>query len=140
VVDDEENLRHLLTLILERAGYAVRTAADGRAALALEEAAGNAAGCTVFFLIVDGQREEDLPFLDAACRGDRAQHYGFAERCHHGAVGLPRNAARFELEGLSAPLDFDCLHIEHIYSFTTREPYAAGASNGRHPVCERCGR
>ncbi len=35
VVDDEENLRHLLTLILERAGYAVRTAADGRAALAL---------------------------------------------------------------------------------------------------------
>jgi two-component system response regulator AtoC len=35
VVDDEENLRHLLTLILERAGYRVRTAPDGRAALGM---------------------------------------------------------------------------------------------------------
>ena len=35
VVDDEENLRHLLTLILGRAGYAVRVASNGREALAL---------------------------------------------------------------------------------------------------------
>ncbi|MFZ5479168.1 MAG: sigma-54-dependent transcriptional regulator [Myxococcota bacterium] len=33
VVDDEENLRHLLTLILGRAGYAVQTAKNGREAL-----------------------------------------------------------------------------------------------------------
>jgi len=34
VVDDEENLRHLLTLILGRAGYGVVVAANGREALA----------------------------------------------------------------------------------------------------------
>ncbi len=39
VVDDEENLRHLLELILGRAGYAVTTARNGREALArLEQA------------------------------------------------------------------------------------------------------
>ncbi len=37
VVDDEESLRHMLRLILERAGYAVVTAAQGREALAILE-------------------------------------------------------------------------------------------------------
>src|SRR3546814_16104560 len=36
----------------------------GRAAFALEEAAGDAARARIFFLIMDGKREEVLPFLD----------------------------------------------------------------------------
>ena len=60
-----------------------------------------------FFLIVDGQREEILPWLDRLGGGDRAKHHGFAEGRENRAVGLAGNAARFELEGLAAPLDFD---------------------------------
>ncbi len=59
VVDDEENLRHLLTLVLERAGYAVRTAADGKAALALLEGV-DVVLCDVRMPVLDG-----LGFLDA---------------------------------------------------------------------------
>src|SRR3546814_14502822 len=45
----------------------------GRAAFALEEAAGDAARARIFFLIMDGKREEVLPFLDRLGSGDRAQ-------------------------------------------------------------------
>jgi two-component system response regulator AtoC len=38
VVDDEESMRHMLSLILKREGYAVLTAGDGKEALALAEA------------------------------------------------------------------------------------------------------
>ena len=92
----------------------------GRPALALEEAAGNASRGREFFLVVDGQREEVLPLLDRLGGGDRAQHHGFAEGRENRAVGLAGNAARFELQGLSAPLDFDCFGIEHVFSFTPR--------------------
>ena len=34
----------------------------------------------IFFLIMDGEREEILPFLDRLGGGDGAQHDGFAER------------------------------------------------------------
>jgi two-component system response regulator AtoC len=37
VIDDEENLRHMLTLVLGKAGYAVSSAADGKEALSLTE-------------------------------------------------------------------------------------------------------
>ncbi len=40
VVDDEENIRHMLGLLLKRAGYAVDLAADGREALAAMEQTG----------------------------------------------------------------------------------------------------
>ena len=38
VIDDEPNLRHMLTKVLEKAGYTVSSAADGLAALSLTEA------------------------------------------------------------------------------------------------------
>jgi hypothetical protein len=90
----------------------------GRAALTLEEAAGDAAGRRIFFLIVNGEREEILPFLHAACGRDGAQHDGFAEGRDDRAVGLTGNTARFQGEGLSAPLDFNFLDIEHLGSFS----------------------
>lgn len=37
VIDDEPNLRHMLTVVLEKAGYTVSSAADGAEALALAE-------------------------------------------------------------------------------------------------------
>jgi two-component system response regulator AtoC len=63
VVDDEENLRHLLTLVLERAGYRVRTATDGRAALDMLEDV-DAVLCDVRMPVLDG-----LGFLAALPAG-----------------------------------------------------------------------
>jgi two-component system response regulator AtoC len=37
VIDDEPNLRHMLTVVLEKAGYTVSSAADGTEALSLTE-------------------------------------------------------------------------------------------------------
>src|SRR3546814_10850641 len=45
----------------------------GHAAFALEETAGDAARARIFFLIVDGEREEILPFLDRLCGGHGSQ-------------------------------------------------------------------
>ena len=76
------HLRDAVDLVVEafgeqRAQRAVDQAADqrltlGRAALALEEAAGDPAAGGEFLLIVDGQREEVLPFLDGLRGGDGA--------------------------------------------------------------------
>ena len=107
----------------------------GRAAFALEEAARNTTGRRIFFLIMNGEREEILPFLDRACGRDGAKHNGFTERRENRAIGLTGNAPGFELEGLSAPLDFDCLHIKHSISF---KPAAqCGLASCR---CGRCAR
>ena len=132
-----EDLRDAQDLVVEafgeeRADRAVDEAAGqrlllGRAALALEEAAGDSAGCGEFFLVVDGEREEILSRLDPLGGGHRAKHHGFAEGREDRAVGLAGNAARFELEGLTAPLDFNCFRIEHLLSFTPR-PDACGDS------------
>ncbi|CUS44386.1 hypothetical protein MGWOODY_Smn1356 [hydrothermal vent metagenome] len=116
----------------QRADRAVDQAAGqrllfGGAALTLEEAAGDAARSREFFLVVDGEREEILPFLDGACSGDRAQHDGFAKRRNDGAIGLAGNAARFQREGLAAPLDAYGFRIEHFISFNTGHPMRSGA-------------
>jgi hypothetical protein len=75
---------------------------------------------------VNGQREEILPLLDRLGGGDCAQNHGFAERRHDGAVGLAGNAARFELQRLSAELDFHCLYIEHFRPFARRPDAVRG--------------
>ncbi len=63
VVDDEENLRHLLELILSRAGYAVVTASNGREALGKLQAA-DIVLCDIRMPEMDG-----LAFLDALPAG-----------------------------------------------------------------------
>src|SRR3546814_16736824 len=65
-------------------------------------------------------RSEILAFLHRLCGRDGAQHHGFAERREHRAVGLAGNAARFEREGLAAPLDAYSFRIEHSVSFIRR--------------------
>ena len=89
----------------------------GRAALTLEEAAGNAACGREFFLVVDGQREEILAFLHTLGGGHGAQHHGFAIGCQHGAIGLTGNAAGFEGEGFAAPFHRYGFCVEHVFSF-----------------------
>src|SRR5690606_34573992 len=60
----------------------------GRAALALEEAARNAATGVELLLVVDGEREEVLP-LACGLVGDRAdQQHGALARDHDRAAGL----------------------------------------------------
>ena len=77
----------------------------GRTTFTLKKATGNTAGCGIFFLIVNGEREKILTILHRLCGGNRAKHNSFAERCHNSAVSLTGNFARFECQGLSAPLD-----------------------------------
>ena len=98
----------------------------GGAALALEEAARDAPGGREFFLVVDGQREEVLARLDRLGGGDRAEDDGFAKGRQDGAVGLTGNAARFELQGLSAELDFHGFDIKHVISLRPRPNADAG--------------
>ena len=110
-----ENLRDAVDLVVEAFGKQrpqrpVDQAGNqsflfGGPAFALEKAAGNAPGREIFFLVVDGQREEILAFLDRLCRGNRAENDRFAERRDDRAVSLAGNLARFECQGLSAPLE-----------------------------------
>ena len=88
----------------------------GGATFTLEKATGDAACSRIFFLIVNGEREEILPFLHRLCRGNRAKYDCFAKGRHHSAVGLTGNLARFECQGFSAPLDRYILHIKHRFS------------------------
>src|SRR5690606_3660617 len=98
---------------------------------ALEEAARNASGGGELFLIVDGQREEVLPFLDRLGRRDGAQDHRVTELRQNGAIGLTGHAARFQSEGLAAPLDFYLVDIEHAVFLATGRPMRPG------PLC--CG-
>ena len=59
------------------------------------------------------QREKVLPVLYRFGSRDSAQHNRFAQGRHHGAVGLTGNLARFERQGLSAPLDGYSFRIKH---------------------------
>ena len=110
-----ENLRDHVDFVVEtfgeqRAHGAVDQAAGqrlmlGGAALALEEAARDAAGSGELLLIVDGQREEVLAFLHRLGGGDGAQNYGLAVGGHHGPVGLAGDLARFQGQRAAAPFD-----------------------------------
>jgi hypothetical protein len=85
----------------------------GRPALALEEAAGDLAGGEGLFLVVDGQREKILPWLDLA-RGDRgAEHRRLAVAGEHRAVGLTGQTAGLEDQRTTAPDDLFPVDFEH---------------------------
>ena len=68
----------------------------GRAALALEVAAGNPAGRIVLLGVVDGQRQEVDAFLRRLGRDDGREHGGLAVGGEDGAVGLTRDFAGFQ--------------------------------------------
>ena len=100
----------------------------GGAAFALEEATRDAAGSGVFFLVMNGQREEILAFLDALGSRDGAQNDSFTISSEHGAIGLTGDAAGFKGQRAAAPFDFLFVDREHVASFVSaRRPYCRRA-------------
>ena len=94
-----DHLRFVAPAIGEqRAHRAIDQARDkrlllGRAAFALEIAAGDSASGVEFLLIIDGERQK-IDALPPFLGGDhRRQHFGLAVGSHHGAVGLARDLA-----------------------------------------------
>ena len=77
----------------------------GLATFALEEAARDAAAGVELFLVVDGEREEILPFA-RGLRGDgRHQHDGAFCRHHYRTAGLAGDLAGLEHHGVLAVLE-----------------------------------
>ena len=79
----------------------------GRAAFALEIAAGNAARGIGLLLVVDGQRQEVDAFARILRGHHGGEHDGLAIGRQYGAVGLTGDLAGFKLEGTATPVDLD---------------------------------
>ena len=87
----------------------------GRTAFALEEAAGNAARGVIFFLVIDGERQEIDAGLRLLRRDHGREHGGFAVGGNDGAVGLARDFSGLEGELAPAPVEFNAIDIEHLF-------------------------
>ena len=85
----------------------------GRTAFTLEVAARNAAGGVIFFLVVDGQRQEVDAFARLLGGDDGGENGGVAVAGEHGAVGLTRDAAGFEDERTPTPIEFNAMNFKH---------------------------
>ena len=86
----------------------------GGTAFAFEVAAGNAASRVIALKVVHGQREEVLAFLRLPCVHDRRENSGLAISRQHSAVSLPRNAASFQRERTSRPIDRHAFNVKHL--------------------------
>ena len=86
----------------------------GRTAFALEIAARDLAGGEVFFLVIDGQREEVHARLDVLLCDRRREDGGFAIGGEHRAIRLTRHAAGFEGQRAAGPFNRFGLDIEHV--------------------------
>ncbi len=121
--DGADNLHFVLEAFDEqRADRAVDQARNQgflfrRAAFALEVTAGDLAGGEGLFLIVDGQREEVLTGLRLAGVNDGGQNGGLTVGGQHSRVGLTGNAARFQSELATSPIDGFSFDIKHVFSF-----------------------
>ncbi len=85
----------------------------GRASLALEIAAGDAAGREGLFLIVDGERKEVLAGLRRLEADHGGEHGGLAVGGEHGAVGLAGDLAGLQDERAPGPIDDFAVNCEH---------------------------
>src|SRR3546814_4861774 len=106
----------------QRADRTVDQAADqsflfGRAAFALEEAAGDTAGRRIFFLIVDGEREEILPVLHRLGGRDGEENNRLAQASDDRAIARPGNLTRYKRHRFAAPLYRNFFHLQPLVSF-----------------------
>ena len=85
----------------------------GRTALALEVAAGNAAGGVVFLGVVDGERQEVDARLGLLRRHHRRDDGGFAVGRDDGAVGLAGYLAGLERELAPTPIELNSMNVKH---------------------------
>ncbi len=134
---------HDLHFVLEalheqRADRTVDQAGDqglllGRTAFTLEIATRDLAGGEGLFLVVHGQREEIQARLGRATVDDGGEDDGLAVGGQNGAVSLTGDAARFEGQRASGPVDRLAFDIEHV-----RLSYPAGGFRaGSHQWVER---
>ena len=118
----------------QRTDRAVDEAGDqrlllGGAAFALEITAGNAARCERLFLVVHGQRKEVDAGLGRLGGDDRGEQSGLAPGREDRAVGLARDAARFEGELAPGPFKLFTMDFEHGYvSHGLRAAHTGGAA------------
>ena len=98
----------------------------GRAAFALEEAAGDLAGGERLLLVVHGQREEILAGPGGFHADGGAQHDGVAVAGQHGAVGLAGDLAGFQDQLAAAPVEFLAEVVEHAVVLRMRAASADG--------------
>ena len=118
----------------------------GRAAFALEVAAGDLAGGIRAFLVVHGEREK----VDAGLRGagadDGRQHGRVAVLRHDGGVCLAGIVAGLELQLAATPVNFDSMDVKHVqsfvFAFSVRSVLLAGLMPGerssrRHAMWRR---
>ena len=89
VIDDEASLRHMLEIILDRAGYDVVTAADGEAGLATLEAD---PGLSIVLCDVRMPRLDGLGFLDRL--GDRKRWVHTIVMSAYGSMELALEAMK----------------------------------------------
>ena len=127
----DDHLRvEVITVREQRADRAVDQAGEqclalGGTALALEIAAGNAAGGEGLFLIVDGERKEILAGLGGLGRNHGGEHGGLAIAGEHGAVSLAGDAARFQRQLAAEPVDLFAVNFKHAglsHGFGSRQP------------------
>ena len=85
----------------------------GRTCFAFEKAAWHFAGCVIFFLVVNGQREKVLTRLLLAGKSHVGHDRCFAQSGDHGSVGLAGHFARFQSERFFAPLDRFFHFVKH---------------------------
>ena len=98
----------------------------GRPTFTLEIAAGDAARGKGLFLIVDRQGEEIEAGLGRAAIDNGGQHHGLAIGGQNRAIRLTGDAARFQRQRASGPLDGLAFDIEHIFSFVSHGRIADG--------------
>ena len=98
----------------------------GRTTFALEETARNAASSVVFFHIVYGQRKKILTWFGFFLSHNGGKHSGFAISGKNGTVCLTRNASCLQDEWAARPFCRHYMFIEHILSFTYKNPPGAG--------------
>jgi len=123
VAVSRDDRRHDLGVVQEvfreqRADRAVDQAAGqglriGGPSFALEKGAGNLAAGVSLLLVVDGQREEALPFLGGLGGDGGDQHHGVAALDHDGAACLLRYLSGFDDDGFTAAF---CLYnLFHVF-------------------------
>ena len=103
----------------------------GRAALALEEAAGDLARGEGLLLVVHGQREEVLAGPHRARADHGAEHDGVAEPRHDRAVGLAGDLAGLQRQELAAPGDVLAVVVVEHASFLLGTPAGLRCPNAR---------
>ena len=93
----------------------------GRPAFTLEEPARNAPGGEKLLLVVHGQREKIQPRLRRLRTHDSREHHGVAIGGHNGPIGLARDLAGLQNQGLAGPIQlFTKITVKHLYPLQKR--------------------